>query len=101
MRFISMIKVSSHKLQPVYCSTQLKEVLPFAHKRIVLVDGQTFSSHEEDGKTIVSLKLGPGASDEPIFKTDFTKQVCEAIKELRIAACLKTSQRFADGFNVE
>lgn len=101
MRFISLIKVGSHKLQPIFCSTQLREALPFAHKRIVLVAGHMFSSREEHGKTVVSLKLGPGASDEPVFKTDFAKQVQEAIKELRIAACLKTSQRSAYGFDAE
>ena len=96
-----MRKVGSHRIQPVYCNPLVGIALPFEHKRIRLVAGNTFSSQEDNGVTVVSLKLGPGASEEPAFKTDFTKQVIQAICELRVAACKRVDQHFVDGFDAE
>lgn len=99
MILIKVQKVSSHKLQPIYCSNKVGEFLPFTHKRVRLEAGEHYESHEDNGTTVVSIKVGAGASEEPIFKTDFTKQVLEAIKEFRIAACKRVNQQFVDGFD--
>lgn len=84
-------------VQPIYCNEMVKVALPFEHGRVKIIEGRKFSAHVEDGKTIVTLKPGAGASTEPMFKCPYPSKVKEAIQGLRAAASARIHQMIAEG----
>lgn len=96
MRLMSF-KASGDKVQPVYCNKLVSLVLPFSHGRVDIIEGSRFEAKVIGDRTVVSLKTGAGASEEPAFKCPFPSKVGEAIRSLRAAACARVHQVQATG----
>lgn len=74
-------------VKPLYCSLAVEKFLPFEHGRVRIEAGEKFTAKVENGRTVMTVKCGAGAREEPAFKVDFPSACRDAIKALRVAAC--------------
>jgi len=85
---------------PIYCNKVVENVLPFEHGRVTIVKGDTFNAKVVDGRTVLTIKPGAGASFHAPFKVPYASKVREAIQGLRAAACAAVYQAQANGETV-
>lgn len=88
MKLLSFV-AKGNIVRPAYCSLQIKDMLPFEHGRVKIVESDKFGEEVKNGKTILHIRPGAGANEAPAFKVSFPSACRDAIRSLRAACCAK------------